>query len=103
MTDEANRFFLMRLIPPRPTFPQDMSDAERQVMQAHVAYWAERVKEGRMIVFGPVADPSGPWGVGILRVKDEAEAHALKDQDPAVVAALGFRYEVLPMPRAITR
>jgi uncharacterized protein YciI len=103
MTSEPDRYYLLRLIPPRPTFPQDMTEAERKVMQAHVAYWTERVKEGRMIVFGPVADPAGPWGVGVLCVKDDAEAHELKDQDPVVVSTLGFRYEVLPMPRAITR
>ena len=31
--------FLCKLIPPRPTFQQDMSDAETKVMPEHVAYW----------------------------------------------------------------
>jgi uncharacterized protein YciI len=103
MNAEAGRFYLLRLIPPRPTFPQDMTDAERQVMMQHVAYWTKQMGEGRVIVFGPVADPAGAWGVGIVQVKDEAAVHALRDGDPAVVSGIGFRYEVLPMPRAIVK
>ena len=33
--------FLYRLQPPRPTFAQDMSSAEANVMQRHVAYWQD--------------------------------------------------------------
>ena len=55
-----------------------------------------------VMVFGPVADPSGDWGVGIVRVEDEAAVRALEAGDPAVTT-LGFRYEILPMPVAIMR
>jgi uncharacterized protein YciI len=103
VTTEADLYYLLRLIPPRATFSQDMTDAERAVMMSHVAYWTKLLAEGQVIAFGPVADPAGAWGVGIVRVKDEAAVHALKDHDPVVVSALGFRYEVLRMPRLITR
>jgi hypothetical protein len=33
--------FLYRLMPPRPTFAQDMSSAEADVMRRHVAYWQD--------------------------------------------------------------
>ena len=26
--------------------------------------------EGKVIAFGPVMDPKGPWGVGIVSVRD---------------------------------
>ena len=34
-------YFLNKLIPPRPTFPQDMTEVEGKVMQEHVAYWQD--------------------------------------------------------------
>src|ERR1700674_1412576 len=64
------QLFLFRLNSPRPTFAQDMTDTERAAMLKHVAYWRELLDEGTAIVFGPVADPKGTWGVGIVRVED---------------------------------
>src|SRR6185295_8410074 len=66
----ASRYFFCRLIPPRPTFGTDMTDVEKTAMRAHVAYWTEIAKTGAAVVFGPVADPAGVWGLGILRVTD---------------------------------
>ena len=50
------------------------------------------------MAFGPVADPKGGWGLGVLRVSDEAELRALEAADPAIRANIGMRYEALPMP-----
>jgi uncharacterized protein YndB with AHSA1/START domain len=96
----ASRFFLCRLLPPRPSFAQVMTAGEAAVMQEHVAYWDKHVREGTAIVFGPVADPSGAWGLGVVRVADEAAVHALEAGDPAIQSKRGFRYEILPMPGA---
>ena len=52
-------YFLCRLIAPRPTFAQDMTEKEAEVMRAHVAYWTALAKKGTAIIFGPVADPDG--------------------------------------------
>ncbi len=95
------KYFFCRLLPPRPTFAQDMTAAEARVMQEHGAYWTDLAEKGTAIVFGPVADPQGVWGLGILRVKDEAEAQSLTANDPVIKAAIGARYEILPMPRAV--
>jgi uncharacterized protein YndB with AHSA1/START domain len=97
------KWFLCRLLAPRPTFVQDMTDDERAVMGAHAAYWKQKLDDGTAIVFGPVADPKGPWGVGIVRVPDEAAVRALEAGDPAIQSGRGFRYEILPMLRAVTR
>jgi uncharacterized protein YndB with AHSA1/START domain len=99
----ADRFYLCRLIAPRPTFPFDMSADERAMMTEHVAYWTANLKAGKAVVFGPVADPSGPWGLGVVRVKDEAELKELQARDPAVRGERGLRYETLPMLRAVVR
>ena len=32
-------YFVYKLIPPRPTFPVDITDAEAAIMQQHFAYW----------------------------------------------------------------
>lgn len=97
------RYFLCRLLPPRPSFPFDMNDAERAVMQEHVVYWTGKMEAGSAVVFGPVADPKGPWGLGVIRAKDEAEVREFEAGDPAIRSNLGFRYEVLPMLQAVTR
>ncbi len=95
------KYFLCRLIPPRPTFPQDMTDAEAKVMSEHVAYWTELADKGTAVVFGPVADPQGVWGLGILEVEDEATVQSLTSNDPVMRSAIGASYEILPMPRAV--
>jgi uncharacterized protein YciI len=103
MIESTDLFFVVRLLPPRPTFLADMTDEERALMQAHAVYWRERMTEGKVIVFGPVADPKGPWGLGIVRVSSAAELEAFKDGDPVIKAGSGFRYESLPMLRAVVK
>ena len=99
----GDRYFVCRLLPPRPTFVQDMTDAERATMQAHVGYWTELMKAGNAVIFGPVADPKGPWGLGVVKAKDEAAVRAFEAADPVIRSAAGFRYEILPMLQAIVR
>jgi len=93
------KHFLLRLIPPRKSFTADMSEEERRIMQAHVSYWAPYVKDGTMIVMGPVMDPEGGYGLGVIAVDDEDQLHRLLAADPA--NGLN-RYEVFLM-RAVTR
>ncbi len=92
--------FLYKLIPPRPTFDQDMSEAEATIMGQHVAYWQEQTERGAAIVFGPVADPAGAWGLAVVDAESEEDVHALGLGDPAVASQLA-RFEVRAMPGAI--
>jgi uncharacterized protein YndB with AHSA1/START domain len=94
-------FFLCRLLAPRPTFAFDMTADERQVMQEHAAYWREHLAAGTAIVFGPVADPKGGWGLGVVRVRSADEVAPLEQNDPAIRSNRGFTYEVLPMLNAV--
>jgi uncharacterized protein YciI len=96
-------YYLFKLTPPRPTFPQDMTPTEREVMQAHGAYWSVLADKGIAIVVGPVADPAGAWGVAIVEVADEAAARALADSDPVTTSWLAFQYDIFPMLRALLR
>lgn len=54
--------FLFRLIPPRADFAQTMTDAERHAMDGHTEYWRALLDAGRVVVYGPVADPEGCGG-----------------------------------------
>jgi hypothetical protein len=99
----APLFFMLKLLPPRPDFAFSLSPEEAALMGRHVVYWRELLTTGRAIICGPVADPAGPWGLGILRVADAAEMTALTGADPVILAACGFRYETLPMLQAMTR
>jgi hypothetical protein len=38
-------------------------------------------------------DPKGPWGAGIVSVRDESELRELQANDPAIRAQIGLAYE----------
>ena len=94
-------YFLCRLIPPRPSFAKDMTPSEAKAMHEHVAYWTELLGKGKAIAFGPVLDPKGPWGVGIVSVSDKQELAELQGNDPAIRARIGLSYEAYEMPRLV--
>ena len=94
-------FFLCKLIPPRPTFAEDMTEVEAKVMQEHVAYWTDLANKGIAIAFGPVADPKGTWGVGILEVESESDIQIISAKDPALASNIGCRAESYPMPQIV--
>jgi uncharacterized protein len=77
--------FVFRLKAPRPTFALDMSNEEREIMGRHAAHWQPYVDSGRMVVFGPVLDGTGSWGLGVVEAEDEDELRAFASRDPAVV------------------
>lgn len=91
-------YFFVKALNPRPTFHLDMTEAERDLMGRHVAYWTAKAEHGIALVFGPVMDPAGVYGIGVYRVKSEEEMRRLLAGDPARDL---LRYEVMPMPRAI--
>jgi uncharacterized protein YciI len=95
--------FFYKLIPPRPTFPADMTEKEGAVMQEHFGYWARLIEERRAVAYGPVMDPNGTYGVAVVDVDDEATARGIAEGDPAITANAGFGFEVHPMPDAIVR
>lgn len=88
------KHYLLKLIPPRSTFMQDMSADERSIMQAHVQYWSPYVEDGTMLLMGPVMDPRGGYGLGVIGVDSEERLNVLLAGDPA---AKINRYEITPM------
>jgi uncharacterized protein len=93
--------FLFRLIPPRADFAQTMTADEQQAMAGHQDYWRQWMDQGRVVVYGPVADPEGVWGMGVLRAADRAEALQTGNNDPSVLAAVNT-FEVFEIMDGVT-
>lgn len=47
------KYFFCKLIPPRATLAQDMTPAERALMDQHVANWQDLMDRQKALVFGP--------------------------------------------------
>ncbi len=94
--------FYFKLVPPRPTFAQDMTDQERALMEEHGAYCKQQFDAGKLLAYGPVMATDGAFGVAILEVTDEAEARQFGENDPSVRAGMN-RFEIYPMRVAASR
>lgn len=94
-------YFFYRLNTPRPTFATDMTPEEAQIMQRHVGYWTTQLQRGKVLAFGPVADPKGAYGIGIIMLADGEDPLVLAQSDPAIAAQAGFTFEVFPMPKVM--
>jgi uncharacterized protein YciI len=81
--------FVFRLQAPRPTFALDMSDDEREIMGRHAAYWQPLIDSGRMVIFGPVLDETGSWGLGVVEADNEDELREYAANDPVVTTGTG--------------
>jgi uncharacterized protein len=81
--------FVIRLEAPRPTFALDMTDEEREIMGRHAAHWQRFIDSGQMVVFGPVLDSGGSWGLGVVEAEDEDELRTFAESDPVVTTGTG--------------
>ena len=88
------KYFVLRLNPTRPGFAQTMTAEEKEIMQQHINYWKAYMDRGIMLIFGPVMDPEGVYGLGIIAVDNEAQVKHLIDNDPASKINI---YEYHPM------
>ncbi len=92
------------LIPPRPTFPDDMKEPEAEIMREHVAYWIGNVNAGKAVLFGPVRHPRADFGgLGVLALDDDEDPNSYGRSDPAIRADVGFSFECLFMPQLVQR
>lgn len=57
-------------------------------MGRHAAYWQPLVENGQMVVFGPVLDSTGSWGLGVVEAEDEDEILAFAAGDPVVTTGM---------------
>jgi uncharacterized protein YciI len=79
-----------------------MTDAEREIMDRHAAHWQAYIDSGQMVIFGPVLDDSGSWGLGVVEADNEEELRAFAARDPAVTTGTA-EMELGKMPAGFVR
>jgi len=97
----GDSLFLFQLVPPRADFAQTMTADEQQAMAGHQDYWRTLLAAGKVVVYGPVADPEGVWGLGVVRAADRAEVLELGNRDPSVSAGVNT-FEVFEIMGGVT-
>lgn len=96
------KHFFYKLYPPRPTFHLDQNEEEKAVMQQHMQYWTELTHQRSSIVYGPVFEPKGVFGMAVIEVNSEEEANNIAKNDPAVSSEV-CAYELIPMQVGLMR
>lgn len=95
----SEKYFVYKLIPPRPTFATDMTEAEQAVMGEHAEYWTDLFDQGRVAVFGVVIDHAGSWGLAVVEAEAEDDVRAIASADPAVkTGTCTFEIGTMPDP-----
>ena len=92
----AKQHYYFKLIPPRATFPADITKEERDLMDKHKVYCQQQFEQGNLLVYGPVMAPEGAFGLAILEVADEAEARQFGENDPSISAGMN-RFSICPI------
>ena len=71
-------------------------------MGRHAAYWQPYIDSGQMVVFGPVLEATGSWGLGVVEADDEEKLRAFAAGDPVVTTGTAAM-EVGRMPQGFVR
>ncbi|HEX5253554.1 MAG TPA: YciI family protein [Mycobacterium sp.] len=95
-------YFVYQFVPHRPDFPADLTETETAVMQEHFGYWQTQADKGVAVVYGPVGDPAGTWGLAVVEADSEEEVAAIRGGDPVIKSDLG-RVNIYPMLNTIIR
>lgn len=90
------KHFFYKLIPPRPEFHLDQNEDENNIMKQHATYWSELTEHKLVLVYGPVLDPAGVFGMGVLELENQDQADEIAKKDPAVSSGV-CKYEIYPM------
>jgi len=103
MTDADNRYFLIELNPPAPTFAFDMNEEEKQLMAEHSKYWMPHIERGIVVVFGPVLGKARSWGVAVVEYDNAAAVREIVENDPTMRSGRGFTFEISPIGTGFVR
>ena len=71
-------------------------------MGRHAAYWQPYIDSGQMVIFGPVLEATGSWGLGVVEADDEEKLRAFAAGDPVVTTGTAAM-EVGRMPQGFVR
>lgn len=92
--------FVYFVVPSRPTFLQDATEAELAVVAEHFEYLKGLLAAGRLVLAGRCQD--GPPGIVVFEARDADAARQVAADDPAVRAGV-FTAEVRPYRVALIR
>ena len=67
---------------PRANFIETMTEKEAEIMREHFAYLQEKLREGKLIIAGPVT--TGDFGLSVVETETKEEAIEIMKNDPAV-------------------
>jgi hypothetical protein len=85
---KVDGLYACELIPPRPTFMEDMDAEEQEILARHTAYWNRAIQRGIAVLYGPVIGARGAWGLGVFHAEDGKAARAFVEADPAVESGM---------------
>lgn len=71
---------------PRENFIETMTEEESEIMSKHFLYLQEKLREGKLIIAGPVT--TGEFGLSVVETESEEEAREMMNNDPAVLAGI---------------
>ena len=97
-----SQYFFYKLVAPRASFHLDMNDDEKSAMAQHMQYWAALTEKRISVLYGPVFDPAGVWGLAVIEVNSEEGAREVGENDPAVSSGV-CKFELLPMQIGMIR
>jgi uncharacterized protein len=78
----AKKYFMVIIHPPRPDFDQTKTDDEFKLIVSHELYWRILMKKGHVVVFGPVLDPKGIYGMAVVAAESTEELDSFIKSDP---------------------
>jgi uncharacterized protein len=78
--------FQMALLKRGPNWTPAKTSEHNQVRDSHHAYFQSLVETGKVVLAGPLDDDGEIRGIYVFRAKNQAEARAWAEDDPAVKA-----------------
>jgi uncharacterized protein YciI len=63
-----------------------MTEEEAEIMSKHFVYLQEKLREGKLILAGPVT--TGEFGLSVVETESEEEAVEIMNNDPAVLSGI---------------
>jgi uncharacterized protein YciI len=96
------KHFLYKMYPPRSSFHLDQDEDEKKTMKQHMDYWKELTNKKNAIIYGPVFDPNGVYGMAVIEVINEEKAEDIAKGDPAVLSKI-CTCELIPMQVGMIR
>ena len=77
------KYFVVKLISEQLKNPAQFSEEDKVIMQKHSLFWKNLMEGGNVLVYGPVLDPNGAYGLGIVTAEDKEVVYQMLSGDPA--------------------